>query len=217
MNKATVLAGYALWPALPAYLYLRALGLGLDAYGLSVVAGAYALTLASFQPALASRPAFLVRALGERGVTALHGAAPLAVLALALVHRALKASLGFPLDTVQASLGSSAFWLMLGASAAAILFIARLGGLPERLLGAPLGSLRKAAARLGFTYKVMRALHGAAVLAVVAVAVHAALASSADASFNLAGLLSLAIAPLCSLVVYVRYRLLGRKPGKVTA
>jgi len=215
MNKTTVLAGYALWPALPAYLYLRALGLGLDSYGLSIVAGVYALTLAAFQPALAARPAFLLRALGSKGLTALHDAAPLAVLALALVHRALKASMGFPLDTVQASLGSTAFWLMLGASVAAILFIARLGGFADRLLGAPLGSLRKAAARIGLTYKVMRALHGAAVLAVVAVTVHAALASSSDASLNLAGLLALALAPLCSLVVYVRYRLLGRQPGKV--
>lgn len=213
MTKSLVFVAWFLLPAVPAALYAASVGGFPDAYGVSVALGAYAYALLAAQPALAARPAFIVKAIGVKGSAALHGVAPVLALGMAAAHRALKLSLGFDAGTPQAVIGAASFWFLAAASVAAVLLLAAFGG----SIGKALKPLRAwAAERLGLSYKAARAAHGLAALAVVALFVHLSLASSSDLSLNPAGPAWLAAWTLLSLGVYARSRLSARRAGKVS-
>lgn len=207
MRKIIFLAVYAALPAVPVALYVAASGGGVGAYPGSVALGAYAFALLCSQLALAARPAFAVRALGLKGLAALHAATPVFALSLALGHRALKSVSGFALNTPQAALGLAALITLMAASIAAAILLANWTG----KLGAAARKLRaKADSSLGLGYKRVRAVHAVTALAVAALGVHVALASSSAPAFNPAGLAVLAAWFASAEFLYVRYRLRGR-------
>lgn len=207
MRKFIFLVAYVALPIVPAALYVAASGGGMGAYPGSVALGAYAFALLCSQLALAARPAFAVGALGLKGLTALHAATPLLALLLALGHRMLKSISGFSLDSGQAILGLAAFLTLAAASILAAFLLANWKG----SAGAAAKRLRaKADASLGFGYKKARAVHAITALAIAALAVHVALASSSAPSFNPAGSAVLAAWFALAEILYIRYRLRGR-------
>jgi len=213
VTKSLVFIAWFLLPAIPAALYAASVGGFPDAYSVSVALGAYAYALLAAQPALAARPAFIVKAIGAKGSATLHGVAPVLALGLAAAHRALKLGLGFEAGTTQAVIGAASFWFLVAASVAAVILLAAFGG----ALGKALKPLRAwVAERLGLNYKAARAAHGLAALAVVALFVHLSLASSSDLSFNPAGPAWLAAWTLVSFGVYARSRLSARRAGKAS-
>ena len=213
MAKSLLLVAWFLAPAIPAALYAASVGGFPDAYSVSVALGAYAYALLAAQPALAARPAFIVQAIGAKGGSTLHGIVPLIALGMAVAHRALKLSLGFGDETVQATIGAASFWFLAAASVAAVLLLAAFGG----AIGKALKPLRAwAAERLGLGYKAARTAHGLAALAVVALFVHLSLASSSDLSFNPAGPAWLAAWTLLSLGIFARSRITARRAGKAS-
>jgi len=214
MKKSTFMAAYAASPLVPAALYAISMSGTIDMYSASMILGVSAYILLCNQLILASRPAFAVEALGAQGLAALHGSAPLALLAMAVAHRMLKAYVGFDMGSVQAIIGLAALLVLFIGSAAAATFLAR----PKGRAAESIKAFRaKAAARFGLTYKAARAMHGLVAAAVVALAVHALLASSSTLSGNPLGTGWLVAWTALSLFSYIRYRISGRRPGKAAA
>jgi hypothetical protein len=118
MKKILVYLAYILTPAVPLALYLSSLGTSFGSYSLSVALGIVAYVLICNQFILAAKPAFAVRAIGAKGVLALHRTAPVFILILAAAHHNLKIQNGFSEESVQARFGAAA----LAVAAALILF-----------------------------------------------------------------------------------------------
>jgi len=208
MKRAAFFIAYFLTPVVPAFFYINATSSGVDAYSVSVALGVVAFILLCNQFILASRPGWVVAALGLKSLLAFHGAMPLVILALAGAHRMLKASIGFPLDSAQAIIGTVSFIVFVLAAIFAILFLATIN-LPAAL---KLREFRKwAQDHLGLSYKLTRAFHNITVLAGITIAVHVLLASSSDLAANPAGAVWMVAWLLLSQGLYARYRLHGRK------
>jgi predicted ferric reductase len=179
-----------------------------------MILGIYAYVLLCDQLVLASRPAFALGALGSKGLAALHGSAPIAVIALAVAHRAIKSSLGFDLGSVQAITGAAALTAVIIASLAAAALLAKPAG---RYAASVQAWRARVAARIGVNYKVARAFHGLAAVALAALFVHVLLTSSSGLSANPWGTAWLAAWTALSFFSYARYRLSGRRAGKALA
>lgn len=211
MRKALFILVYFALPVLPAALYVYASGGGTGTYPASVALGAYAFSLFCGQLALAAKPGLVVKTLGLKGTIALHSAAPIAALAIALTHRQLKELSGFDVETVQTAFGSVALITLALASALGILFLANFKG----QLGAGLRKFRSwadKALRLG--YKRSRALHALSAIALAALAAHAALASTSSLGVNPAGLAILGAYFIAAEALFIRYRVKGRPNPK---
>lgn len=214
MVKALFLIAYFASPAIPAWLYVASVSGVLDSYSVSMILGIYAYALLCDQLILASRPAFALEALGTKGLAALHGSAPIAVIVLAVAHRAIKSSLGFDLGSPQATIGAAALTVIAVVSIAALALLAR----PASRFAEPIKAWRAlVASRFGVNYKVARAFHGLAAVAVAALFVHVLLASSSGLSTNPWGTAWLAAWTALSFFSYARYRLSGRRAGKALA
>ncbi len=214
MAKALFLAAYLASPAVPAWLYVASVSGSLDSYSVSMILGIFAYVLLCDQLVLASRPAFALEALGTKGLAALHGSAPIAVIGLAVAHRAVKASLGFDLGSAQATLGAAALTVIVVASVAAAALMAK----PVGRVAEPIKAWRaRVASRFGVSYKVARAFHALAAVAVAALFVHVLLASSSGLSANPWGTAWLSAWTALSFFSYARYRLSGRRAGKALA
>jgi len=208
MKRAVFYIAYFLTPVVPAFFYINATSSGVDAYSVSVALGVVAFVLLCNQFILASRPGWVVTALGLKKLLAFHGTMPLVILAIAGMHRGLKAGVGFPLDSAQAIIGSLSFLVFVLAAVFAVVFLATIN-LPAAL---KLREFRKwAQDHLGLSYKLTRAFHNVTVLAGIAIAVHVLLASSSDLASNPAGAVWMVAWLLLSLGLYARYRLHGRK------
>ncbi len=208
MKRARFFIAYFFTPVIPAFFYIKATSSGVDPYSVSVVLGVVAFILLCNQFMLASRPGWIVAALGLKNMLAFHGTMPFVILALAGLHRGLKASLGFPLDSVQAVIGSVSFLVFVLAAVFAVVFLATIN-LPIAL---KLREFRKwAQDRLGLSYKLTRAFHNITVAAGVAIMVHVLLASSSDFAANPVGAGWMTAWLVISLGAYARYRLNGRK------
>lgn len=226
MKRLSFFAAYFAAPVPPVLLYLSSQGWYLDAYAASVVLGVFAFVLFSNQFILASRPRLAVEALGLKGLLSFHGTMPLVALLLAGAHRTLKVGaapgsgreglfangLGFSGESLQASLGGTAWWLFAVAILGAVLFLAN--GFWMRI-----GALRrlreKVYAKAGLNYGRARLAHNLTVAAGLVVLAHAGLASSSDFSRNPLGAAWLLAWFALSLGLYLRYRLRGR--GKAAA
>lgn len=208
MKRAAFFVAYFLTPAIPLFFYISATSSGIDQYSMSVALGVAAFILICNQFILASRPTVVVKALGLKTLLAFHGTMPFAILALAGIHRGLKASVGFPLDSMQARIGSLSFLVFVLAAAFALVFLASIN-LPVAL---KLREFRKwAQDRLGLSYKLTRALHNVTVAAGIAIMAHVLLASSSGFATNPAGAGWMIAWLAVSLGLYARYRLHGRK------
>ncbi|OHD22372.1 MAG: hypothetical protein A2Y38_22095 [Spirochaetes bacterium GWB1_59_5] len=208
MKRAAFFLAYFLTPAIPAFFYINAAKSGFGVYSSSVLLGITAFILLCNQFILAARPGWVVSALGLKSLLAFHGTMPLVILVMAGMHRGLKASAGFPLDSAQAIIGSLSFLVFVLAAIFAILFLANIS-LP---VAAGLRALRKwAQDHWGFSYKLARSFHNITVVAGVAIMVHVLLASSSDFTANPVGVLWMIAWLLMSLGLYARYRLRGRK------
>jgi predicted ferric reductase len=211
MSKRTLSALYSLSLFIPACFYLASKGWHLSGSGISAVLGVCAFVLVCNQLILASRPAPIVKALGQKGLRSLHSAMPAAIIVLAVAHRLIKASIGFDIESFQADLGAAALVLIVVLSLLAFLLIATIGG----KLGDKLKALRAGlAGKPGISYKASRAVHAALALAVPLLCLHLFLASSADFSRNPLGSLWLAAYALFSIYLFLKYRISGRAPGK---
>jgi len=214
MNKTGFFFAYALFPLPAALLYIAGAGWILDAYALSVILGTYAFSYVCAQLVLAARPAWALKALGQKGLRSMHAAAPLGIIALGAAHRFLKSLAGFDMESLKASLGGAGLALMAALSLLAFLFMAVLGGKLSERLGERLKTLRSSAARRGLDYKRTRALHALIALAVPLLAVHLFLASSSIFLQNPSGSVLLAVYALVSLYSFIKYRIAGRQPAK---
>ena len=212
MKTATFIAVYVASPLIPAAFYASSMSGTIDAYSASMILGVAAYILLCNQLILASRPAFVIEAIGAKGLAALHGSAPLAILAMAVAHRALKDYMGFDMGSAHAIIGLAALIMLFMATAAAAAFLAKPAGRAAEAIKA---FRAKAAERLGLTYKTARALHGMVAAAVVALGAHALMASSSTLSGNPIGTVWLAVWTALSLFLYIRYRISGRRPGKI--
>ncbi len=138
MKGLIFVLAYLLSPAVPVAMTMASIGGGLDTYSFSVILGVYAFVLFCNQLILASRPRFAVAVLGLKGLLAFHGAAPVGILAMAITHRMLKATVGFDLQSAQATIGLIVLLVFILASVAAFLFLANIPG----ALGTRLRALR---------------------------------------------------------------------------
>jgi len=208
MKRTIFFIAYFLTPAIPVALYMRSLGGGSGVYPGSVALGITAFILICNQYILASRPAFIVKALGLKGLLAFHGIMPIVLIGMAGMHSQLKKAAGFPDDTLQATIGAATLVVFIAAAVLAVLFLANIN-LPIAL---KLREFRKwAQERLGLGYKLTRALHNVTVVAGLAIMVHVLLASSSDFTANPVGAGWMTAWLALSLGLYARYRLNGRK------
>lgn len=214
MKLAVFALAYAASLAVPAVLYLLPLGGFTGVYSVSVICGITAFTIFANQFILASRPAFLVAALGQKRLLALHQTLPVVGFAAAFAHRTIKEALGMDTENLQTALGGTA----LAVFVAAILAAAFLMANTFWMRWGPLKAARTAfQAKTGFSYKRMREIHNITVAAVVVVLAHALLASTSDFAANPAGASWMILWFVLSLGCYVRYRASGRKTGKAAA
>ena len=211
MNKKTFATLYVLSFLIPACFYLASKGWNLSGSGISAVLGVCTFVMVCNQLILASRPAWIVTALGQKNLRSVHSSMPAAIIVFAVAHRLLKAAVGFDIESFQADLGVAGLILMVTLSTLAFLLIAAIGG----KLGDRLKAFRAGLAKTpGISYKASRAFHAATAAAVPLLCVHFFLASSADFSRNPVGALWLAVYALFSLYLFVQYRISGRSPGK---
>ncbi len=208
MRKALFYILYVLSPSVPAALYAKATAGGSFAYSLSVTLGVSTLVFLLNQFILASKPSFVLKALGAKSLIRLHGVMPLLILAMALAHRTLKASMGFPLSSFQAILGTAA-WILVAIGA--VLALALMMPLGDKAMAKVRTLRERAKAKLGLDYKRSRTFHNLMVAAALALMSHALIASTASFAYNAIGALWLILWAAFSLGLYVAYRLRGRK------
>ena len=207
MKKLAFYLAYLATFAAPLYLYYRSVGAYLDGYTASVLLGVSAFVLLCDQFILASKPGFAVKALGAKGLLALHRTAPAALILIVAAHFTLKKAAGFGTTSLRALLGIGAFsiLLILAAFAAVIMantVLSRIGFL---------AAFKKHFTEYtGMTYKKARDLHNAFALVAWLVLVHALLASTGDFGMNPVGVTWLIFWFLLSQGMYARYRLTGR-------
>jgi predicted ferric reductase len=212
MKRLSFYLVYLVSPAIPSLIFYNSMGWGFDAYTASVLLGVYAFVLLCNQLLLASRPGLAVAALGIKGLLALHASAPVFILGMAIVHRMLKEESGFDMSSTQAMIGAVVLAVFFIASIAAFLLMANV----HPPLGTKLRTLRgwiEKTFKLG--YKASRSFHTITVLALVALAVHVSLASSASLAGNPMGTTWLGIWFVLSLGMFIRYRLRGRPTPKI--
>jgi predicted ferric reductase len=216
MKTLAFALAYAASLAVPSVLYLIPLGGFTGAYSVSVVLGLAAFTIFANQFLLASRPAFLVSALGQKRLLTLHQTLPAVGLAAAVAHRTVKGMVGMDLESPQAALGGIALLVFFLAVLAAAFLMANTFWMRAGALKAARTAFQ---AKTGLTYKRMRAVHNVTVAAVVLVLVHALLASSSDFAVNPTGAAWLVFWLVLCLGSYARYRVSGRKskPGSPAA
>lgn len=208
MKRILFVLFYLLVPLIPLYFYVQFIGSELNQYTLSVVLGLYSFVWLCNQFILAARPKLLVRIFGTKDLAVLHSVMPLVIIILAALHRMLKISYGFSPETPQARLGAFAWWLY----AFVIVFTLLLMANTILMKVSPLKRFKDFVyAKTGLTYKVARLFHNITLLGAFALLAHLALASSSQFSHNPWGTGFLILWLLFSLVLYVRYRLLGRK------
>ena len=207
LKKVLFIFSFFLLPALPLFFYLQAPGFALDTYTLSIILGVFAFMLVCGQFFLAGRPSIAIKALGQKGVIALHSTAPVIILVLALIHKLLKESNGFGDDTFQARFGSVAWWIFAIVIVLTSLFMANTFWLKIPFLKNLKTFVYK---KTGLTYKGARLMHNITVLAGIAILIHVFLASSSDVQVNPVGFTIMAFWMLFSLIVYFNYRLKGR-------
>ena len=207
MGKKFFLSLYFLSPAVPIIIYIIALGTPLDLYALSVACGIAAFVYLSNQYLLASRPQFAMKALGAKGLVALHSAMPIAIVVLALAHRFLKSAAGLDTESLQADFGAIA----LAVVAIAIVFTVLLMAATPLSAYEPLKKFKAwAYRRTGLDYKKARLLHNVTVAAAPLLLVHMLLAGSSSFSRNPVGAALMACWALFSLDAYAHYRVRGR-------
>jgi hypothetical protein len=234
MKRARFLIVYFALALAPIAIYAARLGLGLDAYGVSVALGLFAYMVFCGQFILASRPQWALEALGQKGLFSFHGTMAFVALVAAVLHRSLKVGLleapptaaaapagflkslafafknglGFNPDSLQASLGGIGWWSFAGILLFTVLFMANTFWMKFR----PLKSLREwVYKKTGLSYPLARLLHNLTVLAASVILVHALFASSSQFSDNPLGAIWLIGAFVLSLAAYLRYRLLKKR------
>lgn len=234
MKRARFLIVYFALTLVPIAIYAARLGLGPDAYGVSVALGLFAYTVFCGQFILASRPRWAIEALGQKGLFSFHGTMAFVAIVAAALHRslkvglleaaptaaaapagflkslafALKNGLGFNPDSLQASLGGIGWWSFAGILLFTVLFMANTFWMRFR----PLKALREwVYKKTGLGYPLARLLHNLTVLAASVILVHALLASSSQVSDNPLGAIWLIGAFALSLAAYLRYRLLKKR------
>lgn len=207
MKKPAFYLAYLASFAVPLYFYYQSVGAYLDGYTASVLLGVSAFVLLCDQFFLASKPGFAVKALGAKGLLALHRTAPAALILIAAAHFTLKKAAGLETTSPQALLGIGAFSILLFLAAFAAVIMAdtvlsRIGFL---------AAFKKwFNERTGMTYKKARDLHNTFVLVACLVLVHALLASTGDFGMNPIGVYWLIFWFVLSQGMYTRYRLTGR-------
>jgi predicted ferric reductase len=204
--------GYACAVLVAPVLYLLPLGgvasILYDEYALSVALGTAAYGILCTQFLLASRPAWVVAALGLKRLLSFHGMMAVLGIAVAIAHRVFKiVVLMFSDTSVQARLGSVALLAFILASAGAAVFMANAFYSKTK----PVKALRQWSAGLGLTYPRSRIFHNLTVPAGLAVLVHVLLASTSSFSANPAGMAWMILWAIVCVGSYLLYRILGRK------
>jgi predicted ferric reductase len=208
VKRILVFICYALTPVPAIVLYLASLGSWQGAYSVSVILGVTAFTLLCDQFILASRPAFVVEALGLKKLLSFHASMPIPILLVAFVHRTIKFAVGFEDSGAQAELGGAAFWIFLVAILLALFLMANTFLMRTNAVKA----LRDGVySKTGLDYKKMRFLHNLTVAAALVLIVHVLLASSSSFAGNPAGASWMIVWLAFSLGLYARYKLRGRK------
>ena len=207
MKKVLFYLGYLASFAVPLYFYYQSVGAYLDGYTASVLLGVSAFVLLCDQFILASKPGFAVKALGARGLLALHRTAPAALVLIVAAHFTLKKAAGFGTTSLRALLGIGAFTILLVLAAFAAVIMANT---VLSRIGFLAAFKKHFTEHTGMTYKKARDLHNAFVLVAYLVLIHALLASTGDFGMNPIGVSWLIFWFVLSQGMYARYRLTGR-------
>ena len=208
MKKIFFFIGYFLLPLVPAVLYLTSIGSPFNSYVLSVIFGIYAFIMICNQFFLASKPSFAVKALGMKGLVSFHSTMPVVIIVVALAHKLLKESNGYSEESFQAGFGSVAWWIFAVVIVFTVLFMANTFWLKLDVLKKLKTFVYE---KTGLNYKTTRVLHNVTVIAGVIILIHVFLASSSSYTVNFAGIMVMACWMIFSLVLYLVYRLKGRK------
>jgi len=208
MKKSGFVILWFCFPFFPSFLYMSSAGSPWGVYPLSIALGVYSYTLLAGQLFLISRPVWLQRILSVKEILTLHSAVPLIVLALSLVHRFLKESAGFSLETAQAIIGLASWFFLLLVIVAALLLLANTFITKNKFMK-NIKDLVYSAFKL--SYSKVRASHNMTVLLAAVLCVHVFLSSLSDVSFNPAGTFVLFAWTLFCFVSYIVYRIRGRK------
>jgi len=208
MKKTFFFIGYFFLPLVPVFLYLTSIGSPFNSYVLSVILGIYAFIMICNQFFLATKPSFAVKSLGMKGLVSFHSSMPVCIVLMALVHKLLKESNGYSEDSFQATFGSVAWWIFAVVIVFTVLFMANTFWLK-------LDALKKLKTfvyeKTGLNYKSTRVLHNVTVIAGIVILIHVFLAASSSYTVNFAGIAVMACWMFFSLVLYLVYRLKGRK------
>lgn len=207
MKKVAFFLCYFLSPLLPLIPYLGNTAGAPALYALSVFFGVYAFIMLCNQFILASRPKYAVAALGMKGLLSFHGTMPVVILTIAAIHRSLKMNVGFSMESPQAHLGTIVWVGLAFIVVFAVLFMAQTFWLR-------INTLKKLKAviyaKTGLTYERARIVHNLTIVLGALILLHVLLASSSDSTINPVGMAVMILWMIGSLLVYLRYRLMGR-------
>ncbi len=210
MNKAGFYIAYFLSPLVPLAFYLGTLGWPINLYGLSVALGVAAFVFLCNQFILAARPAWAIKAVGQKALLRFHSTLPIVIAVIAAAHRISKAIVGLDVESPQALFGLMALILLTVVILFTVLFMATTFWMK-------LEFLKKLKAwvygKTGLDYKKSRALHNITLLIAPLLLIHVLLASSSDFAANPVGFVVMIVWMLISLGMYLRYRIKGRTAG----
>ena len=208
MKKFFFFVCYFFLPLIPIFLYLTSIGSPFNSYVLSVILGIFAFIMICNQFLLATKPSFAVKSLGMKGLVLFHSTMPVCIVIVALAHKLLKESNGYSEESFQATFGSVAWWIFAVVIVFTVLFMANTFWLKLDMLKKLKTFVYE---KTGLNYKSSRVLHNVTVIAGVVILIHVFLATSSSYTVNFAGIAVMACWMIFSLVLYLVYRLKGRK------
>ena len=207
MTKAAFYGAYFLSPLVPIMIYIATLSVPIDLYGLSVMLGITAFVFLCSQFILASRPAWAIKALGQKELTRFHSTMPALIVALAVVHKTIKELAGFDTESLQADFGAASLAIFVVVIIFAALFMATTFWMKMDLLKKFKALVYE---RTGLDYKRARFLHNLTVGAALLLLIHVLFASTSRFSENPLGAFVMMGWMIASLGFYARYRVNGR-------
>lgn len=208
MKKRIFWISYITILLVPPFLYLGSSGFLLDTYTLSVFLGVSAFVLLCNQLILASRPRFIVESIGQKAMLSLHSVVPVLILFFGVAHKILKEVNGYSDSSFQASFGVAGWWSLLIIVVFTVLFMANTFVMKIDFFKKIRVFVNQ---KTGLTYTTARIIHNVMVISLFILMIHVFLASTSDFTTNPIGIISMFALMMFSSLMYIRYRLKGRK------
>lgn len=208
MKKRFFWLYYLMILLVPPFLYLVSSGFLLDTYTLSIFFGVSAFVLLCNQLVLASRPRFIVESVGQKAMLSLHNVFPVLILFFGAMHKILKEVNGYSDSSFQASFGIGVWWSLLIIVIFTVLFMANTFVIKIDFIKKMRAFVYQ---KTGLTYTRARMFHNFIIILLYILMVHVFLASTSDFTTNPIGIISMFVLMIFSSIMYIKYRLKGRK------